>query len=173
MSAMSVWHAYKTMTAATQDQLLWYVATYQAPLRDLQIHGLALFMILGVCLRMLPGLFNAPRTPDRRAWWGLGLLTAAVLGESVLFVVYRWTGHHAWATMLILPWLMLAGGVALVADELAVVGQLAALAALELDHQLAVLDVLLEHGLRPLGIGPGLVTERAQALDPVFQRWIV
>lgn len=115
MSAMSVWHAYKTMTAATQDQLLWYVATYQAPLRDLQIHGLALFMILGVCLRMLPGLFNAPRTPDRRAWWGLGLLTAAVLGESVLFVVYRWTGHHAWATMLILPWLMLAGGVALVA----------------------------------------------------------
>ncbi len=115
MSAMSVWHSYKTMTAATQDQLLWYVATYQAPLRDLQIHGLALFMILGVCLRMLPGLFNAPRTSDRRAWWGLGLLTAAVLGESVLFVVYRWTGHHAWATMLMLPWLMLAGGVALVA----------------------------------------------------------
>ncbi|HOB73031.1 MAG TPA: DUF1858 domain-containing protein [Phycisphaerae bacterium] len=115
MSVMSVWHAYKTMTAATEAELLWYVATYQAPLRDLQIHGLALFMILGVCLRMLPGLFNAPQVSDRRAWWSLGILTVAVLGESILFVVYRWTGNHALAGALMIPWLMLAGGVALIA----------------------------------------------------------
>lgn len=30
-----------------------------------------------------------------------------------------------------------------------------------------------EHGLRPLGIGLGLVTDRAQALDAVFQRRVV
>lgn len=30
-----------------------------------------------------------------------------------------------------------------------------------------------KHGLRPLGIGLGLVTDRAQALDAVFQRRIV
>ena len=56
------------MTARSLDALIWYVATYQAPLRDLQIHGLALFMILGVSLRLLPALFDLPRVPDRRAW---------------------------------------------------------------------------------------------------------
>src|SRR5690606_33470852 len=46
--AMNVWHTWTTMTAPDAEALTWYVATYQAPLRDLQIHGLALFMILGV-----------------------------------------------------------------------------------------------------------------------------
>ncbi|MEP0843155.1 MAG: DUF1858 domain-containing protein, partial [Phycisphaerae bacterium] len=114
MSVFNVWHTYKTMTS-TGESLLWYVATYQAPLRDVQIHGLALFMILGVCQRMLPGLFNVPRGSDRRAWQALGVLIAAVAGESILFVAYRWTGNHALAALLMLPWLMLAAGVAMVA----------------------------------------------------------
>jgi hypothetical protein len=52
MTGMSVWHTWTTMSAGTREELLWYVATYQAPLRDLQIHGLALFMILGVSIRI-------------------------------------------------------------------------------------------------------------------------
>lgn len=114
MSVLNVWHTYKTMTAVG-DELLWYVATYQAPLRDLQIHGLALFMILGVCQRMLPGLFNAPRIAPKRAWTALGVLIAAVVGESVLFVAYRWSGNHALAALLMVPWLMLTAGIAMVA----------------------------------------------------------
>src|SRR5208282_4874542 len=44
-SVFSVWHSWHTMTAPDLDALIWAIATYQAPLRDLQIHGLALFMI--------------------------------------------------------------------------------------------------------------------------------
>jgi hypothetical protein len=114
MSFMCVWHMYMTMTAATRDQLLWYVATYQAPLRDLQIHGLAMFMILGVSLRMLPPLFGLPQIGHRRAWWALGILTAAVLGQMILFIAYRWTGMHALAGALMVPWLMLVIGVVMI-----------------------------------------------------------
>jgi hypothetical protein len=117
-SVFSVWHSWHTMTAPSLDALIWSIATYQAPLRDLQIHGLALFMILGVSLRMLPAIHGLPRVPERRAWWALGSLTAAVMGETVVFLAYRWTGNHfiaaglvpAWAIMMlavllmILPW---------------------------------------------------------------------
>jgi len=113
-SVFGLWHTWNTMAAGTADELIWAIATYQAPLRDLQIHGLALFMILGVALRMLPPLFDLPRVGERRAWWALGLLTAAVLGEVSLFLVYRWTGNHIYAAFLMLPKLMLAAGVLLV-----------------------------------------------------------
>jgi Domain of unknown function (DUF1858)/NnrS protein len=114
-SVFSVWHTWNTMTATGHDELLWYVATFQAPLRDLQIHGLALFMILGVCLRMLPGLFDAPRIKDRRAWTALGLLLTGVIGETLLFIAYRLTGNHALAAALMAPWLLLAAGILVIA----------------------------------------------------------
>jgi hypothetical protein len=78
------------------------------------VHGLALFMIVGVALRMLPALFDLPRVGHRRAWWAFGLLTAGVLGEVGLFLAYRRTGQHALAAGLMLPWSMLAAGAALV-----------------------------------------------------------
>lgn len=115
MSVMCVWHTYTTMTAPTRERLLWYVATYQAPLRDLQIHGLALFMILGVSIRMLPALFGLPKTSPRRAWSALAVLLAAVLGEFAIFIAYRWTANHALAALLMVPWLMLVIGVAMIA----------------------------------------------------------
>jgi hypothetical protein len=114
-AALDLWHTYTTMTAASAQELVWYVSTYQAPLRDLQIHGLALFMILGVSIRMLPALFDLPPVPRRRAWWSLGILTAAVIGEVALFIVYRQSGNHAIAALLMIPWLMLAIGCAMVA----------------------------------------------------------
>jgi hypothetical protein len=111
MSAFTAWHTWHTMGAATRQELLWYVSAYQAPLRDMQVHGLALFMILGVCLRMLPALFELPAIPPRRAWTGFGLLFAGVVAEIALFIAYRWTGRHAWAAGLWLAWLAVAIGV--------------------------------------------------------------
>ncbi len=115
MTGMNVWHTWNTMTAPASEQLLYYVKTYQAPLRDLQIHGLALFMILGVGQRMLPGLFDVPRINDRRAWWALAVLTFGVIGEVALFVAYGWTGNHVLAATLMIPWIMLASGIVMVA----------------------------------------------------------
>lgn len=114
-ASLDVWHTWTTMTAVTRDQLLWYVSTYQAPLRDLQIHGLALFMILGVNQRLLPGLFQVSAVPPRRAWAALGVLSIAVFGEVGIFIAYRWTGNHLVAAMLLLAWLMLVIGVAMIA----------------------------------------------------------
>ena len=103
-SVFSVWHSWHTMTAPNLDALIWSIATYQAPLRDLQIHGLALFMILGISLRMLPAIYGLRRIPEQRAWWVLGLLTTAVAGETVVFLVYRWTGNHFIAAGLVPAW---------------------------------------------------------------------
>src|SRR5512135_159411 len=113
-SVVSIWHTWNTMTARSLEALIWYVATYQSPLRDLQIHGLALFMILGVSIRMLPALYEVPRVADRRAWRALALLVAAVLGEVALSLLSRWTGNPGLAACLPLPWAMLAAGSAMI-----------------------------------------------------------
>lgn len=113
-AAASAWYTTATMLAENRDALLWLIATYQSPLRDLQIHGLALFMILGVSLRLVPALYGVPATPPRQAWTALGLLLAAVIGEVALFVAYRWTSVFGFAAALLVPWLLLAAGVLLV-----------------------------------------------------------
>ncbi|MGA2501173.1 MAG: hypothetical protein ABSH20_25830, partial [Tepidisphaeraceae bacterium] len=104
MSLLDSWHTYATLSAKTREELLWHVATYQAPLRDMQIHGLAMFMILGVSIRKLPGFFGVPATPRRRGWWALAILSVAVVAECVLFVAYRWSGSHILAAFLMIPW---------------------------------------------------------------------
>jgi hypothetical protein len=105
-----VWHTLATMRAGGRDALLWQVATYQAVLRDLQIHGFALFMILGVSIRVLPRFFGLPEVDGRRARRAFWLLLFAVLGETTLFLLYRFTGLHALAAALLVPWMMLAWG---------------------------------------------------------------
>jgi len=114
-AAFDTWHSWTTMTASSQQQLLWYVATYQAPLRDLQMHGMALLMILGVNQRLLPGLYNRQPVPRRRSWVALALLVTAVAGEAILFAAYRWTGNHVLAAFLLVPWMMLAIGIGMIA----------------------------------------------------------
>ncbi|MBV8488501.1 MAG: NnrS family protein, partial [Planctomycetaceae bacterium] len=110
-SVFSVWHSWHTMTAPNLDALVWRIATYQAPLRDLQIHGLALFMILGVSLRMLPAIYGLPRVAERRAWWLLSVLTGAVVGETIVFLAYRWTGDHLIAAGLVPIWAIMTAAV--------------------------------------------------------------
>lgn len=112
MSVFTLWHTYHTMAARSFLELLWYVSAYQAPLRDMQVHGLALMMILGVSLRMLPALFDVPTISQRRAWAGLAMLNIAVVAEIALFIVFRWTGNHAWAAVTWSSWILLVAGVA-------------------------------------------------------------
>lgn len=112
MSVMNAWHTFTTLTAPGMAELVWHVATYQAPLRDMQVHGLALTMALGVSLRVFPSMFGLPKTPTRRAWLALALITAAVVMECIVFVAYRWSGNHVIAAFLTISWLMLAGAVA-------------------------------------------------------------
>ena len=112
-----VWHTVNTMGAASdRDALLWYVATYQAVLRDLQIHGFVLFIVLGVSIHLLPRLFGVTEVTRRRARISWGLLLGGVLGEITVFLLYRFTGRHALAALLLVPWLMLAiGGLSIAA----------------------------------------------------------
>lgn len=110
----SAWHIRETLTAGSIEDLLGTIATYQVPLRDLQIHGLALLMILGVSLRMLPGLYGVAQTGRRCGWWAFGLLAAGLVGEIVLFLAYRWSGHHLPAAFLPAAWLAMSVGIALV-----------------------------------------------------------
>jgi hypothetical protein len=114
MSGLTLWHTYHTMAAGSFQELLWYVSTYQAPLRDMQVHGLALLMILGVSVRLLPALFDLPVISQRRAWTSLAALNVAVIAEIALFIAYRWTGNHAWAAVMWASWVLLAAGVATV-----------------------------------------------------------
>lgn len=113
-ACLSVWHTYTTMSALSREDLLWHVATYQAVLRDVQIHGLALFMILGVSLRLLPGIFQLPAIGHRKAMVSYSLLLTAVIGETTLFLAYRFTHNHVLAAFLLIPWLMLTVGALLI-----------------------------------------------------------
>ncbi len=114
MSIYSAWHALAIIAADSREALLQQVRTWQPALRDVQVHGLALFMILGVSLRVLPGMFGLPRVNERRAWIALWLLIAAVLTECALLIVSQATGRHALAAGLLLPWLLLPVAVGLI-----------------------------------------------------------
>lgn len=114
-AAFDTWHSWTTMSASSMTDLLWYVATYQAPLRDLQLHGMALLMILGVCQRLLPAFFKLPPISKRRAWTALALIAIGTLLEAGIFIAYRWMGNHVIAAFLMIPWIMLCIGCAMIA----------------------------------------------------------
>ncbi len=105
-AAFNTWHTWNTVsTAENREQLLHWVATYQAPLRDMQFHGLAMTMIFGVSLYTLPHLFGLPTINRKRAYSVLSLLTLGVVAEVLLFISYRLSHNHLLAAMLLLPWL--------------------------------------------------------------------
>jgi len=51
--------------AGTREQLLFNLATFNIPYRDVQLLGLAVVMILGISLRLLPHAYGL-REPSRR-----------------------------------------------------------------------------------------------------------
>jgi uncharacterized protein involved in response to NO len=82
--------AYLTATfAAGPDGLLPLVARWQGALREMQIHGFALLIILGVSQRLFAHFYGFP-APDRRlSMVALGVLNVAVLGEVVGLIFVR------------------------------------------------------------------------------------
>jgi hypothetical protein len=114
-SFFSAWQTWKIMTATDQTSLLWYVSTYQGPLRDVQIHGMAMLMILGVNQRLLPAFYDVRPVSRVRSWAALGLLVVSVIAESVLFIAFRWTGWEIFAILLLPAWMGILIGSGLIA----------------------------------------------------------
>lgn len=108
------WHIAQLLGAPSRDALLGQVAAAQASLRDLQIHGMALLMIIGVSIRMFPAIFGLPEVPRGCGWVAWGVLMAAVLLEVALMWAYQWSGAPWVAGLLLIPWLLLPVGAGLI-----------------------------------------------------------
>lgn len=115
MAEANAWFTWATLAAADRGEVIHLVSTYQPALRSLQLRGFGLFIILGVCLRVMRGLFALPAVGDRRAWAAFFVLCAAVTLDAGAFVLMRRTGEHLWAAPMFAGWLLLPVGVLLVA----------------------------------------------------------
>jgi hypothetical protein len=104
--------AYFAATAWTTERaaLLDLVAGWQGSLREIQIHGFALLMILGVSQRIFPNFYGLPAPSSRLAAVALIALNVAVVGESSGLVLMHYAGH-AWAALWYASVLLLAGTV--------------------------------------------------------------
>jgi hypothetical protein len=87
-----------TLNAADADGLISLVATWQGSLRDIQIHGFAMLMILGVSQRIFHHFYDLPAPHPRRAAVVLGLLNAAIIAEALGLILMRLAGH-GWAAL--------------------------------------------------------------------------
>jgi hypothetical protein len=87
-----------TLTAASHEQLVDLVATWQAPLRDIQIHGFALLMILGVSQRVFAPFFGLRAPRQRLSAAALVVLSLAISGEVIGLILMR-RSSHAWAAL--------------------------------------------------------------------------
>jgi NnrS protein/Domain of unknown function (DUF1858) len=81
---------------ASGPDLLRLVATWQAPLRDVQIHGFALLMILGVSQRVFHHMYGLSAPNPRISRAALVALNTAVTGEVLGLVLMR-LHNPAWA----------------------------------------------------------------------------
>jgi len=86
----------------SREQLLFNLATFNIPYRDVQLLGLAVVMILGMSLRLLPHAYGF-REPSRQwttiLFWSVN---GAILAGIVFFVGGMISGNH-W--LLMLQWL--------------------------------------------------------------------
>lgn len=98
-ATLDLFHLRRMVHASTREALLSQVATFQASLRDLQIHGVAMLMVFGVALRLFPAVFRFP-DPDpclaRALFWPLNL---GIVGESLGLVLFMSTRRSPWAAL--------------------------------------------------------------------------
>ncbi|HEX6718995.1 MAG TPA: NnrS family protein [Pyrinomonadaceae bacterium] len=88
--------------AGTREQLLFNLATFNIPYRDVQLLGLAVVMILGISLRLLPHAYGLRELSKRWVsflFWGVN---GSILGGAVFFIAGMTSGNH-W--LLMLQWL--------------------------------------------------------------------
>jgi hypothetical protein len=84
------------------------VATWQGPLREIQIHGFALLMILGVSQRLFHHFYGFPAPNRLTSIAALVILNVAVLGE-VLGMILRRSHGHGWVLLWYISVLFLTG----------------------------------------------------------------
>jgi hypothetical protein len=86
----------------SREQLLFNLATFNIPYRDVQLIGIAILMILGVALRFLPHAY-ALREPSKTwrefLFWGLN---GALIVGSISFIAGMVGSNHS---LLLLQWL--------------------------------------------------------------------
>ena len=88
--------------AGTREERLFNLATFNIPYRDVQLLGLAVVMILGISLRLLPHAYGF-REPSK--WWVSFLfwgVNGSILAGAILFISGMTSGNH-W--LLGLQWL--------------------------------------------------------------------
>lgn len=78
------------------DELVALVAAWQPALRDIQIHGFALLMILGVSQRIFHHFYGFREPSSKVSLWILSILNLAILGEVVGLVLMQ-LASRAWA----------------------------------------------------------------------------
>jgi len=86
----------------SREQLLFSLATFNIPYRDVELLGTAVVMILGMSLRLLPHAYGV-RAPGRQ--WVSSLFWAvngSILAGAVFFIAGMTTGNH-W--LLMMQWL--------------------------------------------------------------------
>lgn len=99
-----------TLLAATREELLVLVATWQGALRETQIHGFALLMILGVSQRILHHFYGLPAPSPRLSLAALVCINLAIAGEVAGLILMR-SGGRAWAGLWYASTLLLAASV--------------------------------------------------------------
>jgi hypothetical protein len=99
-----------TLAAASREELLALVATWQGSIRDAQIHGFALLMILGVSQRILHHFYGLPVPSRRLSLAALICLNLAVAGE-IAGLVLMVVANRAWAGLWYAGALLLTGTV--------------------------------------------------------------
>lgn len=99
-----------TLLAADRQQLLLLVATWQGPLREIQIHGFAMLMILGVSQRVFHYFYGFPEPSRRVSLVALPTINVAIVGIVVGLVAMRTVSHY-WALLWYASVLLMAGSV--------------------------------------------------------------
>jgi uncharacterized protein involved in response to NO len=113
-----------TLHAADREELVTLVATWQGALRDVQIHGFALLMILGVSQRIFHHHYGLPLPSRRLNFTALICLNAAVVGEVVGLVMNRASGS-AWIGLWYASVLLFAGTIAVLVCKCGIFSSLA------------------------------------------------
>ncbi|MGH7172390.1 MAG: DUF1858 domain-containing protein [Gemmataceae bacterium] len=100
-----------TLRVSGREELIGLVATWQGALRDVQIHGFALLMILGVSQRIFHHFYGLPAANRRLSLAALVCLNGAVLGEALGLILHS-GGGFVWIGLWYASVLVLAGTIA-------------------------------------------------------------
>ncbi len=97
-----------TLIAPGREELLGLVATWQGPMREIQIHGFAMLMIFGVSQRIFHNFYSLPAPSQRKSIAAVIWINTAIVGEVCGLVAMRTSGH-AWAGLWYTSVLLLVG----------------------------------------------------------------